>query len=97
MRRKFSSFSSFSMLRSPCTVRVLLSMRTSMSFSSMPGTKLQSNVVLVFVDVHRRCEAGGGQRVFRDFGVIRLTEKTIHAVHAVLHGGKLAERFPTGQ
>src|ERR1700730_523487 len=39
-RRKFSSFSSFSNLRSPCTVRVLFSMRTSMSFSSIPGTSI---------------------------------------------------------
>src|SRR5713226_1826888 len=59
--------------------------------------KLQSNVVLVFVGVHRRYEAGGCQRLFRPFGVIRLTEKAIHAVHTVLHGGKLTERFPTGQ
>jgi hypothetical protein len=25
------------------------------------------------------------------------TEKTVHAVEAILHGRKLTERFPTGQ
>src|SRR5579864_147002 len=59
--------------------------------------KLQSNVVLIFVDVHRWCEAGGCECVFRAFRAIRLTEQTVHAVHAVLHSGKLTERFPTGQ
>src|SRR5882762_6596570 len=59
--------------------------------------KLQSNVVFVFVDVHRRCEVGGRQRLFRSFWAIGLTKKTIHPVRAVLHGGKLTERFPTGQ
>src|SRR2546426_746934 len=59
--------------------------------------KLQSNGVLVLIDVHWWCEAGGCQRLFRAFGAIRLTEKTVHAVHAVLHGGKLTERLPTGQ
>jgi hypothetical protein len=37
---------------------------------------LQRDVVLVFVDVHRRCEAGCCQRLLRAFGAIRLTEKT---------------------
>src|SRR5207249_9991433 len=59
--------------------------------------KLQSNGVLVLIDVHWWCEAGGCQRLFWAFGAIRLTEKTVHAVHAVLHGGKLTERLPTGQ
>ena len=57
---------------------------------------LQSNGVLVFVDVHRRGEAGGGQRLFRTFGAERLTEKTVHAIHAVLQTGKLTDGFPTG-
>src|SRR2546429_1562079 len=60
--------------------------------------KLQSNGVLVLIDVHWRCEAGGCQRLFRAFrAAIRLMEKTVHMVHAVLHGGKLTERLPTGQ
>jgi hypothetical protein len=54
----------------------------------------QSNVLLVFLDVHRRCEAGGHQRFFRALGAIRLTRNTIHAV---LHDGKFTERFPTAQ
>ena len=35
---------------------------------------LQCNVVLVFVDVHRRSEAGSCQCLFRAFGAVRLTE-----------------------
>jgi hypothetical protein len=48
--------------------------------------KLQDNGVLIFIDVYRRREAGGCERLFRAFGAIRLTEKTVHAVHAALHG-----------
>src|SRR5260370_1841696 len=59
--------------------------------------ELQSDGVLVLVDVHRRCEVDGCQRFFWNFGAIRLTEKTVHAAHAVLHGGRLTERFPPGQ
>jgi hypothetical protein len=39
-RQKFSFFSFSSILRSPWTVGVLFSMRTSISFSSMPGTSI---------------------------------------------------------
>src|SRR5271167_837990 len=53
----------------------------------------QSEIVLVFVDVHRRCEAGGRQRLLWAFGVERFTQKT---VHAVLQGGGGTERIPTG-
>src|ERR1700751_2748010 len=59
--------------------------------------KLQSNVVLAFVDVHGRCEVGSRQCFFWFFGAIGFTEKTIHPVYAVLYGGKLTKRFPTGQ
>src|SRR5271165_5870192 len=55
---------------------------------------LQSNFVLVFVDVHRRCERGGRQRFLWAFGVERFTQKT---VHTVLQGGGGTERIPTGQ
>jgi len=48
--------------------------------------KLQSNVVLVFVDVHGRCKAGGRQCLLGNFGAIGLTERTVHTVHALLHG-----------
>jgi hypothetical protein len=59
--------------------------------------KLQSDVVLVFVNVRRRCEAGGCQRLLRPLRAIRLTEKAAHSVYTVLHSGELTERFPTDQ
>src|SRR5579864_4678678 len=41
---------------------------------------LHSNSVLVFVDVHRRCEVGGRQSLFWAFGAIRLTNQAVYAV-----------------
>src|SRR5688572_32688722 len=46
----------------------------------------QSDVVFVFVDIHRRCETAGRQRLFRALGGERLTENT---VHTVLQCGKI--------
>src|SRR5437016_1116790 len=54
----------------------------------------QGDVVLVLVDIDRRCETGGRQRLLRAFGAIELTDKT---VQAILHCGRLTERIPTGQ
>src|SRR5258708_31096 len=55
---------------------------------------LQSNVVLVFVNVNGGGEAGCGQGLIPAAFVIRLAEK---AVHTVLQRRKLAERLPTGK
>src|SRR6266480_2425192 len=57
---------------------------------------LQSNGVLVFVDVHWRCEVGSGQRLFWAFGAERLTEKPVHSIQSVLQTGKLTDGLPTG-
>ena len=66
-----------------------------MSFSSIPGHfDLQSDVVLVFVDVDGGGKARGGQGLILASVAIGLAE---HAVHAVLQGGKLTERFKTGK
>src|SRR5580658_6990913 len=54
---------------------------------------LQRNVVLVFVDIDGWRERAGGQGLILAFGVIRIAEKT---VHAVLQSTELAERFKTG-
>jgi hypothetical protein len=43
--------------------------RTSMSFSSMPGLPSSDSMVLVFADVHQRCEVGGRQSLFWAFGL----------------------------
>src|SRR2546423_238349 len=56
--------------------------------------KLQGKVVLVFVDVDRRREAGGGQRLLWAYGAISLANKT---VHAVFYGGVFTVRIPVSQ
>src|SRR5439155_3445256 len=76
---------------------VVLDADINVFFVNARNFNFQSDVVLVFVDVHRRCKAGGCQRLFRAFGAIGLTEKTVHTAHAVLHCRKLTERIPTGQ
>src|SRR6202035_1338568 len=55
---------------------------------------LQSNLVLVFVDVDGRGKAGCGKGLVAATFAVGLAEQ---AVHAVLQGGKLAERLPTGK
>jgi hypothetical protein len=57
---------------------------------------LQSNVVLVFADVHRRGKASGGQRLVQTFAAERSLEKTVHTVQAILQIGILTDGFPTG-
>jgi hypothetical protein len=81
-------------LRSPWTVRVLLSMRTSMSFSSMPGTSSFRVMLCLFVDVHRRC-SWWLSTLLPGLRGIRLTGKTV-SYSGDLADGKLRE-IPTGQ
>src|SRR5512135_1111090 len=78
----------------PNSEGVVLGADINVFFVDSRDFHLQSNVVLVFVNVHRRRKAGAGQRLFWAFGTIRLTEKTVHAVYTVL---QLTERFPAGQ
>ena len=66
---------------------VVLNGNINVFFVDARDFNLQNNVVLVFLDVHRRREGGGCQRLRRALGAVRLTEKTVHAIHAVLHGG----------
>ena len=44
---------------------VVLNADVNIFFVDARDFDLQNNVVLVFVDVHRRCEGGGCQRLFR--------------------------------
>src|SRR5207244_12764216 len=77
--------------------RVVLDADINVLFVNARNFNFQSDVVLVFVDVHRRCKAGGCKRLFRAFGAIGSTEKTVHAAHALLHCRKLTEWLPRGQ
>src|SRR5271166_4052666 len=72
---------------------IVLDTDINVFFLNARNFNFQSEVVLVFVDVHRRREAGGRQRFLWAFGVERFTQKT---VHAVLQGGGGTERIPTG-
>jgi hypothetical protein len=63
-----------------------------MSFRRCRTSSTEANGVLVFVDVHRRCEpvvvnASSGLSGLYD------SREGIHAVHEVVHGGTLTEGF----
>src|SRR2546428_4327022 len=60
--------------------RIVLNSDIDVFFVNARHFNLQRNVVFVFVDVHRRCEIAGGQRLVRTFGAERLTGNTVHAV-----------------
>src|SRR5690242_8821963 len=54
--------------------RIVLNADTDVLFVNARYFDLQTNIVFIFVDIHRRCEIARRQRVVRTFGAERLTE-----------------------
>jgi hypothetical protein len=75
---------------------VVLNADINVFFVDARDVDLQNNVVSVCVYVHRRCEGSWLSTPLPGLQGCSTHGKGGSCVHAFLHGGKFAERFPTG-